>query len=242
MKKAARMVWIVVLALMYSAGAEASNRTERYIGTATDLKTGKLIYTEEHEAFYTNDVNVRSVITYRDEKKKVIGKKEITFIDDSPVAQFRREDYRYGTVEAAEVQGGSVKLMNKADAASPVKEELVRIPAPFAVDAGLNNLVRKNWDRLLKDQNIIFNLGVPSQLDYFEFRVVKDRMESVNGKNAMVVRFESDHWFIRLFVDAVVVWYDTETRRAVRYEGISNLYDEKGKSYVVRVSFDKPGP
>lgn len=242
MKFAERGMWMLIAVLVWTAGAEASSRTERYVGTATDLKSGKLIYTEEHEASYLNDVNVRSVITYRDAKKNVIGKKEITFTENSPAASFRREDYRFGTVEAAEVMGNGVKLTNKTDAASPAKDEVVRIPAPFAVDAGLNNLVRNNWDRLQSGQNVIFNLGVPSQLDYFEFRVVKERVETVNGRNAMVVRFESDHWFIRLFVDPVVVWYDTEVRRAVRYEGISNIYDEKGKSYVVRVTFDKPGP
>jgi hypothetical protein len=64
----------------------------------------------------------------------------------------------------------------------------------------------------------------------------------LNGRAALVVRFESEHWFIRLFVDPIVVWYDTATRRAVKYEGISNVYNEKGKSYIVRVTFDKPGP
>jgi hypothetical protein len=28
----------------------------------------------------------------------------------------------------------------------------------------------------------------------------------------------------------------------LKYEGISNIYNEKGKSYIVRVTFDKPGP
>ncbi len=242
MERRTAMVWVLGLMLMWTAAADASSRSERYVGTAVDLKTGKLIYTEEHEAFYTNDVNVRSVITYRDVKKNIIGKKEITFTDNSPAAEFRREDYRYGTIEAAALVNGSVQLTTKADAAAPVKEELLRIPQPFALDAGLNNLVRSQWDKLQKNEPVIFNLGVPSQLDYFEFRVVKDRSEVQNGKNTMVVRFESDHWFIRLFVEPVVVWYDTETRRAVRYEGISNIYDEKGKSYIVRVTFDKPGP
>ena len=71
---------------------------------------------------------------------------------------------------------------------------------------------------------------------------MKDREETFAGRNTLVVRFESDFWFIRLFVDPVIVWYDVETRRALQYEGISNIYNEKGKSYIVRVTFDKPGP
>lgn len=242
MDRRTAMVRVLGLLMVWTAAAGATTRTERFVGTAVDLRSGKLIYTEEHEAFYADNVNVRSVITYRDGNKNVIGKKEIAFSGDSPAAQFRREDFRYGTVEGAEVTGRGVKLIKKEDGASPQQEEIVAIPGTVAIDAGLNNLVRTHWDKLQRNEPVIFNLGVPSQLDYFEFRVVKDRSEMQNGKSTMVVRFESDHWFIRLFVEPVVVWYDAETRRAVRYEGISNLYDEKGKSYVVRVTFDKPGP
>lgn len=228
---------ILITSLMF-----AETRTERYVGSAVDLKTGKLIYTEEHEAVYENDVNVRSVITYRDEKNNVIGKKEISFDGASPIASFRREDFRYGTVESAAPAGAGIKLQNKTDAAAPMREEIVSIPRPLAIDAGLNNLVRNNWDGLKRGEKITFNLGVPSQLDYFEFRLLNVREEGLFGKRTMVVRFESDHWYIRLFVDPVTVWYDMETKRAVKYEGISNIYDEKGKSYQVRVTFDKPGP
>lgn len=222
--------------------ATANTKTEKYIGTAVDLKTGKFIYTEEHEAKYVNDEHVSSLILYKDEKQNVIGKKEISFQQNSSVAMFRREDFRFGTIESAEPNGKGMKLFKKEDFKAQPKEEVVSVPSPSAIDAGLNNMVRNNWDRLMRNEKVTFNLGVPSQLDYFEFRVVKDREEGFVGKKTMVVRFESDHWYIRLFVDPVTVWYDVETRRAVKYEGISNLYDEQGKSYVVRVTFDKPGP
>lgn len=233
---------ILLLLVMILAMMRAETRTERYIGSAVDLKSGKLIYTEEHEAIYENEVNVRSVITYRDEKKNIIGKKEINFNGTSSVASFRREDFRYGTVESAEPVSNGIKLSNKTDGNASVKEEVVSIPSPVAIDAGLNNLVRNSWDKLERKENVPFYLGVPSQLDYFQFRLVNVGEETVQGRKTRIVRFESDHWFIRLFVDPVIVWYDMETKRAVKYEGISNLYNEKGKSYIVRVTFDKPGP
>lgn len=233
---------ILVYSMLMALLASANIKTERYVGTAVDVLTGKFIYTEVHEAQYAEGLHIGSVITYRDETNTVIGKKEIVFKGNSPAVSFRREDYRYGTVESAELNGDKIVLAKKEDSTSLLREEMLNIPAPVAIDAGLNNIVRNNWERLAKGEKVTFNLGVPSQLDYFEFRVVKHREEGLAGKRNMVVRFESDHWYIRLFVDPVIVWYDVETRRAVRYEGISNLYDEKGKSYLVRVTFDKPGP
>lgn len=220
----------------------SETKTEKFIGTATDLKTGKIIYTEEHETLVSENMNISSIITYRDEKKNVIGKKEITFDKSSPQIKFRREDYRFGTVESAEPAAMGIRLSSKENTASEQKEKTLSIGKPLAVDAGLNNLVRNSWSELQQGKYITFNLAVPSQLDYFEFRVVKDREELVQNKKTMVVKFESDHWYIRLFVDPVIVWYDLETKRALQYEGISNIYDKEGKSYLVRVSFDKPGP
>lgn len=237
-----KIVMNLFLLFVIAMAVFAQTKTDKFIGTATDLKTGKIIYTEEHETIAFENVSISSVITYRDEKKNIIGKKEITFDKSSPQVKFRREDYRFGTVESAEPVSAGVRLLRKENAASEQKEKILSVGSPLAIDAGLNNLVRNSWVELQQGKKITFNLAVPSQLDYFEFRVVKDRDEVVQNRKTMVVKFESDHWYIRLFVDPVIVWYDVETKRALRYEGISNIYNEEGKSYVVRVSFDKPGP
>lgn len=236
------MLLNLILLLSISIPLFSETKIEKYIGTATDLKTGKLIYTEEHEASFRDEINVSSLITYRDNKGNIIGKKEITFDKTSPQVSFRREDYRFGTIESAETVSNGIRLLKKEDSATTEKQKTIRVTSPIAIDAGLNNLVRNFWNELGQNKKVTFNLAVPSQLDYFEFRVMKDRAEFIQNRKTIVVKFESDHWFIRLFVDPVIVWYDVETKRALRYEGISNLYNEEGNSYVVRVSFDKPGP
>lgn len=232
----------LIFLLVLTTAVYAETKIDKYTGTATDLKTGKLIYTEEHEARYVDNVNVGSTITYRDGLKNVIGKKEITFENTSALVSFRREDYRFGTVESAELLLPGVRLAKKEGFLSEQKEKIISAVTPMAIDAGLNNLVRNSWNTLIQGENVTFNLAVPSQLDYYEFRVKKEREEIIQNRRTIVVRFESDHWFVRVFVDPVIVWYDFETRRAVRYEGISNIYNENGKSYIVRVTFDKPGP
>lgn len=234
----------ILLAIFLGAGSLWSNAnlvTQTYTGTATDLKTGAVIYYEEHEATYDGEKHLRSKITYHDAKMNVIAEKNIE-LNGSAFATFRLEDFRYGTLEGAERTAKGIRLYERENASASMEEKVLQIPPPIAVDAGLNVLVRNNWDRLQGGEKVQFNLGVPSQLDYYGFRVVKDREEVFQGKRSLVVRFESDHWFIRLFVDPVIVWYDVETRRALNYEGISNIYNDQGKSYVVRVTFDKPGP
>lgn len=232
----------ILLSLTFSFSILSANeRTELYTGTATDLKTGKVIYYEEHSATFVNDKHIRSKIIYRDFNKNIIAEKNIE-LQNNAAAKFTLQDFRFGTLEGAEQRNNGIRLFEKANASSKLNEKILPIPQPVAIDAGLNVLVRNNWEKLQREDKVTFNLGVPSQLDYFEFRVVKDREENFQGRKSLVVRFESDHWFIRLFVDPVLVWYDVETRRALNYVGISNIYNEKGKSYLVRVTFDKPGP
>lgn len=215
--------------------------TDKYIGTATDLKSGVLIYTEEHDALYEGTKHISSKITYRDANKKVIAEKQIE-LNNSSIAKFRLEDFRFGTIEGTETVIDGIKVFSRANTKEEMKEKILEIPTPTATDAGLNMLVRENWERLQKGDPVDFFLGVPSQLDYYHFRVVKDREDQIDGKSTMVVRFESDFWYLRIILDPVIVWYETASRRAVKYEGISNLYNEKGKSYIVRVTFNKPGP
>jgi hypothetical protein len=236
-----KQLCILILFYSFAISGDKGLSTDKYIGTATDLKSGMLVYTEEHETLYDGDKHISSKITYRDAKKKVIAEKLIE-LNGSSVAKFRLEDFRFGTVEGAEPASNGIKVYSKANSKEELKEKILTIPMPTATDAGLNVLVRDYWERIQKGERVDFHLGVPSQLDYYHFRVVKDREEQFNGMKTLVVRFESDFWFLRMILDPVIVWYDAATGRAVKYEGISNIYDEKGKSYIVRVTFDKPGP
>jgi len=232
---------VLILAVWIKAYSNDTLRVETYIGTAVDLKSGKFLYSEEHLASYEGEKHVRSTVLYRDAEKKVIAQKQIE-LNGSSIAKFRMEDFRYGTIEGAEPTSDGIRVYARSGVNEEMKQELLQIPLPTATDAGLNELVRQNWKRIQKNEEVDFHLGVPSQLNYYHFQVKKDHEEQLNGKAALVVRFESEHWFIRLFVDPIKVWYDIDTRRAVKYEGISNVYNEKGKSYIVRVTFDKPGP
>ena len=238
------MIRQLILAMFFTSlciSGENDLRTDTYIGTAVDLKSGVLLYTEKHEAMYDGDKHLRSKVTYYDTAKNVIAEKQIE-MNGSSIATYRLEDFRYGTIEGAEPTADGVEVFSRPRTGEEMKTELLVIPMPTATDAGLNVLVRDFWDTLQKNEEVDFHLGVPSQLDYYHFRVMKDREEKYNERPSMVVRFESEHWYLRLFLDPVMVWYDKETRRAVKYEGISNMYNGKGKSYIVRVTFDKPGP
>jgi hypothetical protein len=58
----------------------------------------------------------------------------------------------------------------------------------------------------------------------------------------MTVKLDIDNFVIRLFLDPIVLTYDMDARRLVSYEGISNILNDAGDSYFVRISYDPYGP
>ena len=161
-----KILFAVALIIFGIGRLEANPVVQKYIGTATDLKTGAVLYYEEHVATYLNDQHVSTIITYRDTKNIVIAEKRINFTPGSAAARFRLEDFRFGTVEGAEPKGTNVIVYSKEKTGAEVKEKSLSIPDPVAIDGGLNSMVRNNWPKLMIGERVDFYLGVPSQLDF----------------------------------------------------------------------------
>ena len=53
----------------------------------------------------------------------------------------------------------------------------------------------------------------------------------------MTVRLEIDNWLLRIFAPYVEAVYDVETRRLVRYEGVSNLASASGDYEKVTITY-----
>ena len=214
----------------------------RYSGAATDLKSDQFYYTEEHEECITNGIHNATKITYKDDKGKVIAKKTIDFSKGESSPAFLQEDMRDGYMEGAEIEGEIVKLLYKKNKNEALKTKELSIPEPVVIDGGFNNFVKKNWKQIQEGSSIKFNFAVPSQLDYFTFRVKKEHESICNGKKAVVFKMEADNFLIRQLVAPIILTYDVNTMRLMKYEGLSNINDGKGKSYQVKLTYPTVGP
>jgi len=113
---------------------------------------------------------------------------------------------------------------------------------PTVVDAGFNNFIQTFWDSLQTGTKLSVNFAVPSKLDTYGFRVYRDGATTVNGRPAVRVKCDIDNFIIRLFLDPITLTYDEEAKRLVSYEGISNISNEKGENYFVRITYHPYGP
>jgi hypothetical protein len=206
----------------------------QYHGTATDLRSGQFYYTEEHEEWHQASQPSETRITYKDDARTVIVTKKIDY--------FLQEDLRDGSMEEARTEGGVTELTYRRNRNKAVETRKIRIPPPVVIDGGFTNFVKLHWQDLERGEKISFSFAVPSQLDYFSFRMSKAQETTFNGKHAVIYKMELDHPILRAILPAVLLTYNKSSRRLMRYEGISNINDKTGKSYHVRIVYPTTGP
>jgi len=116
---------------------------------------------------------------------------------------------------------------------------VLNIEEPYVIDGGLTFFFRQNWTALLNNKTVEFNFVAPSKLDYFKFRVSKSAFKNINGFKGMELKLEPASFIIRQFVDPIYITYDLQTRKILYYAGISNINNDEGKSYNVKIDFTK---
>jgi len=213
-----------------------------FFGFATDMKQGKHLYAEEHEASYDNGRPTRLTTTYRDESRNIIATRIVDFSQHAFTPSFRLVNHRTGYVEGAERVNGSLRLYVRRAINEPVEEKVISVSQPSVVDAGFNNFVQTYWDSLMTGKKLYLNFAVPSRLESYGFRLYKEGETTVGGRRAVVVICDIDNFVLRFLLKPIVLTYDMQTTRLLSYEGISNISDDKGDNYFVKIAFSPLGP
>jgi hypothetical protein len=216
--------------------------TRTFVGIATDLNEGKSLYSEEHEDSYENGKRLRLTTKYRDESKNVIAARIVDFSQNPFMPDFRLENYRTGYIEGAEMVNNGLRVYVRKSADQPIREKILSVPKPSVVDAGFNNFVQTHWDSLMTGKKLYLNFAVPARLEYYGFRLYKEGETTVRGRRAVIVKCDVDNFMLRLFLDPIILTYDVESMRLISYEGISNISNDKGDNYFVRIAFSPLGP
>lgn len=220
----------------------AFERQQSYVGKAVELNGTLALYAEEHEEFYADGRRIRLNTVFRDQANEVIATRVVDFSQNSFLPDFQLEDKRTGYVEGSEMVNGGVRLFVRRNKRELFEEKIISVEDPTVIDAGFNNFIQARWDSLMTGRKLYVNFGVPSRLDSYGFRVYKEGESTVNGRRSVIVKCDIDNFIIRLFLDPIILTYDAETKRLVTYEGISNISNQKGENYFVKITYQPYGP
>jgi hypothetical protein len=203
-------VALLVLGLSYAAQS-ADTQALFTIGTATDARSGELLYRELH---LCTPERLSCTVEYRDVADELIAHKTLDYSVrlHAPVVVMR--DLRAGKEYTLPVQQQS----------------------DVVVDAGFDNYVRQRWDALQRDEKLSF----PLQLTSLE-RPVRMRAQALAEDCApehLCVLVEVDSWLLGLVADPIALRYARSNQRLLYFSGVSNIKSVEGDSQVVEIRYD----
>ncbi|MDJ0879593.1 MAG: hypothetical protein QNI86_13335 [Halieaceae bacterium] len=178
------------------------------VGEALDPDTGNTVYLEH---YYCSEDLLKCSVFYLRPNREVIASKELDYASNlkAPALTFR--DYRLDreiTIEDADTNA--------------------------VVDAGFDNFVRLQWQDLAEGEEIKFPFRLVDRKDPIKMRASKTE-GCEDGK--LCLEIELDSWLLGNFVDPIQLTYEEGSQRLLRFQGISNLKNDEGRSQTVEIRY-----
>lgn len=207
----------------------------RYIGHALDAQ-GRPLYQEEHFLEPTAGGGEQRLVIYRCPDGQPFARKHLrraagTFLPTFDLED-RRSDYREGVAAA----GNGVRVFAGTSAAEPDSGVELEPQSTWVADAGFDAFIQARRAELEQGRTLRFEFLVPAEGRTRPLTVRKVREGQMLGRPASLYRLELGAWygFLAPHIDG---WYDRDSGRLLRYQGISNIRDAGGRSLEARIDF-----
>lgn len=200
------------------------------------LKSGELFYQEQHQEFYEGKDLKKAQTVYLDASGKKIAELTSVYSGSQGIPEYRYHDLRSGYEDGVEIRSDRVIVFKRASSSASREAVEFSITPQLVSGQGFNHLVRNSLEQLISAGPLHVKLVLPSRLDYFQFRA---RIREANDREVQV-RFEIDNWILRLFASHLDLVYERNTKRLLRYDGISNIEDATGQHPFVTITYQYP--
>ncbi|WP_439133340.1 hypothetical protein [Pseudomaricurvus sp.] len=242
------MLWLIFCPVVWLADPVAAQAqgSEKHppdiVGEARDIESNNLLYRE----FYTLDERgLPRKVEYRLPDDRLLATKALQFNQSGEPSEltFPSVDHQNllnGRLMEVQGDGDPITVRYRESQRDPIEEASLPRKPQAVVDAGFDEFVRQNWDRLMSGERLTMNFLMPSRLDYVALQLrhrtlPSDRDEGSN--QAIWIQATPANGFLRLFVDPIDLYYQRDSRRLIRYSGISNLMDPSGSSMTVDIRY-----
>jgi len=229
---------VVLLCFLPGLAGAASAPADGYVtysGTAMALHSSRFLYGERHVLFYRAGRIAERIVLYTCADGSAFARKTVRYVD--PIApDFRLDDAANGMLEGIRSEPNGRTVFFRASQSSAEKSGPLPGVAGLVADAGFDEFVRTNWQRLMTDKTLSMPFLVPSRLTDYGFQVQHLRSEVTAGAPAEVFRLRLGGlwgWFL----PGIDVYYSTADHVLVRYVGLSDLRDASGDNFKTEIVF-----
>lgn len=230
-----RIILVVVLVIYLFGPVPVFADVERVYGRAFN-SNGKLAYIEEHKVRYENGRIAAIETTYYSINAQRIGSQLSDFSQGPLLVSYDFKDERLKYNDGVQVMSDRILIYCKETPDAEIKKKYLLRESDQIIGQGFNQFIVSRLDELARGDRLSAKLILPAQMDQFKVRICKYKIE----ENRMVVRIELDNWFLRLFTPHVEAEYDLNTGRLLRYQGVSMITNENGKTVEVTTVYDYP--
>ncbi len=230
---------LVALQLLATCGsAQAALSYEE--GLARDPRTNLPLYREQHLVRREGGTPVGRLVLYRCLDGTAFARKQVDYRRSSQAPEFALEDARQGYSEGLRRAGGAVNLFVRERVADPeLKAALADSAVALVADAGFDEFVRDQWLRLQAGKSVPLSFAVPSRLESLGFKVYRVGSLQLGGEPAELFRLRLGG-LLGWIAPHIDVAYGRDSRRLLRFEGLSNLREDDGEAQLVaRIEFPK---
>jgi hypothetical protein len=215
------------------------------IGTAWTPDRSEVLYREFHYA-ERPELDLPTRVLYRNADGELMADKTIDYSRSEFAPAIAQFDYRNqamvttGHPEAPDAR--IIRVEYQAHDSERMRSRDVSHRDNLIVDAGFDPYVRENWDALTGGRSVTASFLVPARLDSVRISVSETDAAECNasGENfhCFIIRPAGVLRVVSWFVDPIRIAYDSETRRLLSFEGISNIRDDAGDTRNVLIDFE----
>jgi hypothetical protein len=202
---------LITLALVAGAALARSSDVPTAVGKAYDQDSGILLYTEYH--FCPQEAHTCTV-QYRGAAGAMIAEKTLDYSSGPFSPTLKLIDYRL-----------------KREWSVPANQE-----PDVVVDAGFDNYMRSIWRRLELGERVRFPFRVTGFSKPIKMRA--DPVMSVECPEAeFCVEVGLDSMLLGILTSPIALTYSRESRRLLRFRGVSNLKGPDGEALHVDIRY-----
>ncbi len=238
---------LYLIALVAHSTASPDSTSHPYHGSAFDTERNVPAYTEDHKETFLKGKRIASQTVFKAPDEKPMGELTLDFLRFQCKPDYDYKDFRNGYEEGAKADSVSVHAFFRDSARAPLKEKALEVPEPCVINGGVEEFVKMNWEEIVSGKKIPFNMVIPARLDYYRFVAYQDPKyvvpeKEAGGRDYRPVVIEPKNSVLAMLLPTIVMYYDVKTKRLIRYQGIVNVADAKGRSLRVKVDYPGLGP
>lgn len=228
----------LLMLLLAAPSAQAAISFEE--GLARDPENNRLLYREQHLVRRQDGEVLERLVLYRCSNGTAFARKRVDYRQSAQAPAFSLEDARGGYGEGLRRGGDAGTVWVREGAGEAERSAPLAAGARLVADAGFDEFIRRHWRPLLAGESVPLQFAVPARLESLGFKVSRVGAADLGGEPAELFRLRLGGW-LGWIAPHIDVAYGRDSRRLLRFEGLSNLRTDDGDSQLLaRIEFPRP--